>query len=1121
MKLVVVILLAGCLQVQATGYGQNVTIALKDAPLEKLFKEIKKQTNYKFLYVDRLVRNAKRITVDVKNASVEDVLHQCLKEQSLGYEIKEKLIVIVPKANPQNSIERKLPSSNIKDVRGIVTDENGVPTQGVNIVVRGTSKGTTTNAKGEFYLKDLDENAVLIITSVGYNRQEVSIKSNDYITLKLSVAVGNLDELQVIAYGTTSKRFNTGNVITIKSTEIVRQPVQNPLLALQGRVPGLEVTQMTGLNGGAVTARVQGRNSFRSAALDPLIVIDGVPYPSVLSYSGIEGGSILDGLPVSGAGGFLQGGSPLNYINPNDIESIDILKDADATAIYGSRAGNGAILITTKRGKEGKTKINVSLQQGWAKVERKVSMMNTRQYLDMRYEAYMNDGVDISTLRPRGSNYDVTLWDTTRYTDWQKTLIGGTAQYSDVSANISGGSSTMQYLVSGTYSRQTTVFPGSFDDKKGGLHFNVNGQSTNQKLKLQLSGNYVYDRNILPPIDLTEQSILLAPNSPYLYNSDGTLNWEPNAAGNSSWVNPLSYIYAQEFTNITKNLVGNMSIGYKLMPGLEIKSSFGYNNINSILYKANRLESFRPERRATSQRFANFSTRNMNSWIIEPQLQYSGSFGNSKLEVLLGSTHQRNNNDVLTQGASGFTNDLLMKSLAAATSSFVIESSANTYKYVAFFGRLNYNWNSKYLINLTGRRDGSSRFGDNNKFHNFGSIGLGWIFSEEHWAKKHMPFLSFGKIRGSFGTTGNDQIADYSYLSLYYVNSLQIPYQNSSSIVVDQISNPNLQWEETRKLLIGIDVGILNDRILLNANFAHNRSSNQLINYKLPTVTGFNAINDNFGATIQNTSWEFMLTTTNVKGKVIQWTSILNLTIPKNKLVSFPNIDQTPYGQKSSNFMVGQPLGITKADQHYIGVDPATGFYQVADSSGLPIPVTDYPNYPKDYFNIIVNTNAQLYGGFQNTISYKAFQLDFLFQFIRRRGPKQLYYSNGNYRPPGTFSWDAANQPVTLVNRHWQKPGDQAEFARYNSDETLLVYPPFTDIGYSFDASYIRLKNVSLSWQIPSRWRHKAHLENAQVYFRSQNLITITKFTGLDPETQNITSLPPLTVWTIGVKLEL
>lgn len=1117
MKLTAIILLAACLQVQATGYGQKVTINLKDAPLERLFNEIKKQTGYKFLYINKLVQNAKKITIEVKDTPMEDVLEQCLKEQSFGYEIKERTIVITPKSATIKQELMQPPGP--KEVRGIITDENGAPALGVNVLVKGTNKGTTTNVKGEFILKDVDGNAVLLITSVGYNRQEIPVKNKEFISLQLMVAVGNLDELQVIAYGTTSKRFNTGNVITIKSSEIEKQPIQNPLLALQGRVPGLEITQTSGMNGGAVTARIQGINSLRSGALEPLIVIDGVPYPSVLSFSFMEGGTNIDGLSVAGVGGFLNGGSPLNYINPNDIESIDVLKDADATAIYGSRAGNGAILITTKKGKAGKTKVSIDIQQGWGKVGHEVSMMNTRQYMDMRNEAYSNDGINVSTLTLDNSNYDIKLWDSTRYTNWQKTLIGGTAHYTDINASISGGSANVRYLVGGSYNRQTTVFPGNFDDKKGGLHFNLSGESPNQKLKVQLSGSYMYDKNFLPGIDLTEQSILLAPNAPSLYNPDGTLNWAPNAAGTSTWTNPLSYIFAKDFTSTTKNLVSNLMIGYKVLPGLELKSSMGYTSLNSNLFRAERLESFQPELRPTSNRFANFGTRNMSTWIIEPQLQYTGAISKGKIEALLGGTLQRNNNDVLNQFASGFSSDLVMKNIAAATSLNVDWSSTTMYKYAAMFGRLNYNWDGKYIINVTARRDGSSRFGDNNKFYNFGSVGLGWIFSEEKWIQRNISYLSFGKVRGSYGTTGNDQIEDYRYLSLYGINNLQISYQNSSSIGVNRLPNPNLQWEETKKLQGGIDIGFLNDRILFSATYARNRSSNQLINYRLPTVTGFNNVILNFPATIQNTSWEFMLTSTFLKGKNLNWTSSINLTIPRNNLVSFPNIELTPYGRKNSSIMVGQPLGVTKV-LRYVGVDPTTGLYQIADSLGNPIPVTDFPSFPSDYNNIIVNTNTQLYGGFQNTISCKGFQLDFLIQFVRKKGPRQLYYNNGYYAP-GVFDQVFANQPGSLTSRHWQKPGDQFEFARYTTDLNVVIWPPGTDAGYTYDASYARLKNVSLSWQLPALWLQKAHLQNALIYFSGQNLATFTKFSGLDPETQSTTSLPPLKVWTVGIKMEL
>ena len=1107
MKLTAILILAACLHTSATGVSQQtITFSGKEVTLESVFTAIKKQTNYRFFFNTDVIHQAQKVTIEVKNASVEQVMSICLKDQPYTYTIKGRTIFIIKKPEEIKSSLQAVGSGDPITVTGKVTDDKGSPLAGANVKVRGTNNGVTTDNEGRFVLKNVADNAVLEISYVGLEMKTFTVRSAGFVNIALDQKLSMLDETVVIGYGQTTRRFATGNIASVKAADIEKQPVQNALLALQGRVPGVEVTQLTGMNGGGITVRIQGQNSIMSG-LEPLVVIDGVPFPTQMFGNSFES--------------VVKGGSPLNYINPADIESIDILKDADATAIYGSRAANGAILITTKKGKAGRTKLTVNGQQGWGKVTRKVDMMNTRQYLDMRYEAFKNDG-RIPSSNPTASAPflyapDLTIWDTTRYTDWQKVLIGGTAKYTNIGASISGGTTGVQYLIGTTFNRQTTVFPGDFDDKRAGIHFNINGTSANQKLQISLSGSYFFDRNHITGSDRTELATLLEPNAPPLFNADGTLNWAPNAAGSSTWDNPLTYFQNTGFVSTNKNLVSNLSLSYGILPGLYFRSNIGYTNLQSDIYKPIRIEFFRPERRPTNQRSAGFGIRKMNSWIVEPQLHYSGRIGKGKIEALAGATLQENSNNLLSILGVGYTSDLLMKSLLTAPSMSLDGANDNNYKYSALFGRLNYTLDEKYIINLTGRRDGSSRFGDKSKVHNFGSIGLGWIFSEEKWIHQHLSFLSFGKLRVSYGTTGNDQIADYSYLSLYEVVYTPVAYQNTSSLGVSYApSNPHLQWEETRKWQGGIELGFINDRIIINTTYARNRSSNQLINYVLPSFSGFDDMIQNFPATIQNTSWEFTFNTTNIKAKDFGWTSSINLTIPRNKILSFPNIEFTPYANADFGVVIGEPIGISKVYRH-AGVDPAIGQYLVFDKDGNP---TNNPNFLTDR-NVIISGLSKYYGGFLNSISYKGFQLDFLFQFVRQKGAREQYYYNG-VNTPGRFVSGASNQPLTVLDR-WQKPGDNTEFARYSVNQ-IATFPKGSDVYYINDASYIRLKNLSLSWQVPKLWLRKSFRwisnQNARLFIHGQNLATITNFTGLDPETKGF-NLPPLQIWTVGAHVEL
>ena len=1111
MQITGVILLACSLSLSARSVSQTVTFKGNNVSLTTVLEAVKKQTGYVFITNKDDIGLAKPVTVDADEIELTAFLNMVLEDQPFEYLIKGKSI----------SIKRKHLASHLsvglvrKDppVTGVVRGPDGQPLAGVNVMVKGTKKGTVTDKDGRFILEASD-GVELEISSIGYGKKVIRVTNKTQIVVALEIATSILDEVQYIAYGQTSRRYSVANISTIKAADIEKQPVQNPLLALQGRVPGLEVTQLSGINGGGVKVQIQGQNSIGQGN-SPFIVIDGVPYPSGLAMSGrAEGGLFGDGI-IAG-GGVAEFGSPLNYINPADIESIDILKDADATAIYGSRAANGAILITTKKGKAGKMKLTLNLQQGWGEAARKVDMMNTQQYLEMRREALKNVGKipssDPNAHSPFMYAPDLKLWDTTRYTDWQKELIGGTAQYSDLNASISGGTQSLQYLIGGTYNRQTTVFPGDFDERKGSVHFNINTISDNQKFRIQFSGMYMYDRNHLPVGDLTGHAIKLEPNAPSVYNDDGTFNWAQNANGNSTWKNPLAqYANFSEYYNATKNLVTNINVIYNLLPGLDVRSNFGYTNLTTSIYQPSRLEAYAPEQRANNPRTALFTNRNMNSWIAEPQLHYVLTLGHGKIDGLVGATVQKSSFDYLNVYGFGFPTDQLMKTLNAATFVYTDLSTSGVTRFASLFGRLNYNWDGKYLLNFTARRDGSNKFGDENKFRNFASLGIGWIFSEEKWVKQQLPFLGFGKIRGSYGTTGNDQIGDFQYLSIYYINRPSILYQNNVGLTALSIPNPHLQWEETKKLQGGFDLGFFQNRVMLEINYARNRSSNQLLPYKIPTISGFPSYSKNLPALVQNTNWEFMVNTVNVKGRKFTWNSSINLTIPRNKLIKFPGIELTPFASGLGGVIVGQQLGVMKLP-HLAGVDPATGNYVFSDRKGNPVAI-----YTPEDQNILITPGKRWYGGLQNNLTFERFQLDFLIQFVRQLAPKSMFYFNGE-RYPGTFNPGTSNQPANVAY-NWRQPGDSEPVARYNID---FFAPPvfFSDAYYSYDASFVRLKNVSLSWQIPQQWTNKMKIQNARLYLHGQNLATITNYKGLDPENQSSSSLPPLRLCTIGAQME-
>ncbi|HEU4606548.1 MAG TPA: TonB-dependent receptor plug domain-containing protein, partial [Chitinophagaceae bacterium] len=674
----VLILSLTCLCATAHASAQNdhpVTLVGNGITLRTVFKAIKRQTGFAVMYSTQAtaLNQDEKVNVNFKNTPLDDVLAYVLRGKELDWKYNDDVLIIHKKdlAPAEKKIEADSTGTPAM-ITGRITDGAGVALPGATVQVKGSNQGTTTDENGNFSLPKVANGQMLLVSMVGYETQTIPVRGRN-ILAQMNVVVNKLDETVVIAYGTTTQRLSTGNVATIKAKDIEKQPVTNPLLALQGRIPGLVITQNTGISNGGVTVRIQGQNSLLNGN-DPLYIIDGVPIPSQIP--GMAGGNILGNSGGQSGGASIGIGNPLSFINTSDIESINVLKDADATAIYGSRAANGAILITTKKGMVGPTRVSINLQQGVGQVTHKTSMLNTPQYLKMRHEALEHDRLTSDPKR----DYDLTLWDTTRYTDWQKALIGNNAQYTHAVVDISGGTSNIQYILGGTYHKETTVFPGSFADYKGAVHLNINNTSANQKFNLQLSANYMLDNNHLFSLDLTPRAVLLEPDAPPLYNTDGTLNWAPNSTGTSTWTNPLAPLQ-NLYNNTTNNLISNINVSYQLLPNLEVRTSAGYTIMQADELETIALASIKPERRATTNRQATYGNRNSNTWIIEPQITYRKSISKGILDLLLGGTIQQNNARVRTVQGIGFSDDIAMGDLNSAANILPGSSYLTSYKY--------------------------------------------------------------------------------------------------------------------------------------------------------------------------------------------------------------------------------------------------------------------------------------------------------------------------------------------------------------------------------------------------------------------------------------------------------
>ncbi|HWK98918.1 MAG TPA: SusC/RagA family TonB-linked outer membrane protein, partial [Parapedobacter sp.] len=688
-------------------------------------------------------------------------------------------------------------------------------------------------------------------------------------------------------------------------------------------------------------------------------------------------------------------------------------------------------------------------------------------------------------------------WDTTRYTDWQKELAGNPAAYTDVQVQYAGGNANTQFLLSTSYhhDESTLLQPNQGNRRMTGM-LNVSHQFGKEKGNINAGINYTLARNRIPysSINAYSSAISLPPNAPPLYDENGKLNW-----ADGTWTNPLAQAY-RLYDYLSGNFNGHATATYYILPQFYLKANAGLTILNTNDHYAYPKESLSPS--STGKANASFGSGTTKNWIVEPQIGYDASLGGSKVEILFGASWQQNTfQNLLTHGYD-YTSDELLGDLSSAgrTESY---SNASTYAYTAIFGRINYNWMDKHVLNATVRRDGSSRFGPGRRFANFGSLGYAYIFTEEAWLKDHLPVLSFGKLRISYGTTGNDQIGDYQYLDTYSSNYLA-GYEDVPPLVPTELFNPDYQWESTRKFDVGLDLGFLNDRIHVSGAYFLTRSSNQLLSEKLPSQTGFTNVYTNREAVLHNSGIELMANTTNIDNGHFRWTSSINMTFPRDKLVAYPGLAQSSYAQ---TYIVGESYTQTWYGYKYLGVNPANGLYDFVDvnGDGKITSIYDrlqYDRWPRAY-----------YGGLSNRLAFKGLSLEFMLYYHHRT-------VSGAYlhKRPGSM----ANQLRRVYEDAWRSPGDITDIPRFSADgsegsqkHTLM----YSASGAVKDASYLRLRNVSLAYELPRTWIKGTGLKSVSVHMDAQNLITWSGYDKTDPESQNPNYLPPLRTYVFGAAI--
>lgn len=1109
MKLLSLLLFIAGMTVSAKPKAQTVSLSLKDAPLMEAFSAIKKQTGFEVAGNFSVLKKTHPVTVSVRNMPLEEFLQVLFKDQPLTYRLDGQNIFLVEKQLP---IKLKLNDEDITDpltdIMGkLISVTTGEAVISASIQVKGEKRGASTDKAGRFSLQNIPDNATLVISSIGYQKIEVSVaklraladngsftegktvirKTGLEYTFFLSVADVVLNETVVTAYGKTTQRLATGNISTVTAEEIQRQPVMTVLEALVGRVPGMIVSQSSGNGAAPVNVLIRGKNTINpNVVTDPLYVIDGVPQNFLnvtlaTSFLANSAGAVQGGVTNT------NGENPLLSINPMDVERIDVLKDADATAIYGSRGANGVILITTKRGKAGPTAIDVRVTSGIDFNQRYPKMLSTQDYLAIRREALRNDGIaaDINSAP------DLVLWDTTKYTDWQRKLIG-VGNSIDANVRISGGNNQTNYLFAVGYGNRQVIMNNGGTNDRLNLATAVDHRSLNQKFRLSFSNN-VSVTNVQAYAMGSLNGI--PPNAPDIFTEKGDFNFIPYRGRTSSFFYFSNLISPSESKTVSLRSSVNMS--YQLLRGLSLSVgggfTFGSNQNNNIRPSA-AYDTLFPRNPGA------YYGRNIDAGFnIEPQILYTTRIGLGNLTTQLIGTYQSQMGRGETIEATGFSNDALMKSFNNATTKNITEGYKQ-YKYVSAAAIVNYAWDNKYIINLNLKRDGSSRFGPGKQFGNFASAGLAWIVSDEKWMKELLPeWFSFLKFRGSVGSTGSDNIGDYEYLSRWGAATLNLSrlnlfkYNGIDAYHVLSPLNQEFQWESTFKSEVSANIGFLDNRIMLDVSLYRHVSSNQLTNMPIAQYTGFGYNVTNWQAKVANTGQELRLTANLVKQKDMNLSVTFSISRNRNKLLEFPDIDKSQF---LGSYKVGEPTTVEYLLK-YTGIDPLTGAYTFDDynkDGAINGIVGAVPYLPNDDRYIRID-RAEKYSGFTAVnFYYKNFSVNASFMFINRL--RQDPYLNAIVGGMTNISL-----PAEILNNHWRNPGDQAKYPRFTTVANNINSSTFarSDARY-VNGSYFRMNGLSLAYRLPQDWCKRIGFKGVNLAVNTSNLFTISPYKGLDPD---------------------
>ena len=970
-----------------------------------------------------------------------------------------------------------------KQVTGVVTSaEDGSTLPGVAVVVKGnTAVGAVTALDGSYQLNVPADARVLVFSFVGMQRLELPVSESGVVNASLETEITPLNEVMVIGYGTQIKSKMTGNVSKVSGAEIQNTPVPSIQQAMQGKAAGVFIESANGKVSGITRMRVRGSSSI-TASNEPLFVVDGVP---------------LSTEPLNQTGADIN---PLTSINFNDIESIDVLKDASSTAMYGSRGANGVVLITTKKGKAGDTKINLNMQYGFSNPSRLREFMNAEQFIAYFREAGVNsdiyEGYDddywqahVERRLKRYSGWAAILDDKGNYlgsevnTDWQNEAFQkGLLQMIDLSAT--GGTDKLKYFASLSYNNQQSIIVSNGLERFSG-RLNVDNK-VNKWLDLGLTMNL--SRTSIDQVSADNafstplQIVALSPITP-IRDLDGNLSGTPT----TTYYNPLIDVEDTQRELLETRAVSNGYLKFNLMKGLAWRNELGYD-----LYtlKENGRYGANTDSGQGINGYGLSNYGQTQSLVLKSYFDYNVTINDWGISAVLGTEYQKTNIDnTWVEGQNFPTDDL--KYLASAGKITDGSSSLTEYSFLSYFTRANIDYKSKYLATIAVRSDASSRFGENNRQGWFPALSAGWVVSKENFWNPESAF-SFLKLRSSYGITGNAGIGNFRHLGLYGV----APYNDEPGYVPTQIGNDDLGWESTAQLDFGIDFGFFKNRISGEVDYYIKKTSDLLLDVPVPATTGYTVQTQNIGS-VENKGFEFVVNTVNLSGE-LKWNTNINLSINKNKVTDLGG--QELIDQGSSRFMnvvkLNQPLGVFYGAE-YAGVDAENGdalwYVNEQDENGNIVDLDATTNDFSDAnFVVLGQPTPDFIYAMTNNFIYKGFELAFTFQGVTGN---EIHLAGDSYMAANAAWYD--NQTTDQMNS-WKKPGDitdvpQARIGYSNGDQARSS-------RYLSDGSYLKLRSLTLGYELPLSLVSRVKMSSVRIYMQGQNLLTFTKYKGWDPE---------------------